>query len=102
MPAFGYNGEIAAGFLLNKKHIGFYPFSGNILPHAKELTGNFSQTKSALHLPLTGPLPAQILRKIIRLRKAEIDGAIKAQGAPRKPRSVKAAKKPAAKKKGRR
>ena len=32
MPAFKVDGKIVAGLLANKKHVGYYPFSGSIFP----------------------------------------------------------------------
>lgn len=74
MPAFKVNGEVIAGLLSNKKHVGYYPFSGSILHlFPKELAG-YSITKSAIHIPIAKPIPKVLVRKLIRARIAQIAG----------------------------
>jgi len=68
MPAFKLNGKIVAGLLANKKHVGFYPFSGSVLKNFKKELANFSQTKSALHVPIDKPLSKSLLTKLIKSR----------------------------------
>ena len=33
MPAFRVTGNIVAGLLANKTYVGYYPFSGSVLPN---------------------------------------------------------------------
>lgn len=68
MPAFKVNGVIVAGLLANKNHVGFYPFSGSVLKNFKNELINFSQTKSALHVPIDKPLTKSLLSKLIKAR----------------------------------
>ena len=68
MPAFKVDGVIVAGLLANKKHVGYYPFSGSILKlFTKELAG-FSTTLSAIHVPVDKPLTKTLLKKLIKAR----------------------------------
>jgi uncharacterized protein YdhG (YjbR/CyaY superfamily) len=68
MPAFKVDDIIVAGLLANKKHVGYYPFSGSILKlFTKELTG-FSTTLSAIHVPVDKPLTKTLLKKLIKAR----------------------------------
>ncbi len=68
MPAFKLDGNIVAGILANKSHIGYYPFSGSVLHlFEKELSG-FKTTKSALHIPVDKPLSKTLLSKLIKAR----------------------------------
>lgn len=68
MPAFKVDGNIVAGLLANKTYVGYYPFSGSVLPHFKSELSNYVTTKSALHIPLDKPLPKTLLKKLIRAR----------------------------------
>ena len=70
MPAFKVDGKIVAGLLSNKKHVGYYPFSGSILHLFSDELEKFSITKSALHVPIDKPLTKTLLRKLIRARRA--------------------------------
>jgi len=68
MPAFKVDGNIVAGILHAKNHVGYYPFSGSILKlFPKELT-QYSITKSAIHVPIDKPLSKTLLTKLIKAR----------------------------------
>lgn len=62
VPAFTYRRVLftVAAF---KNHINFYPTPATLNTFDKELK-DYSTTKSALQLPLTGPLPLDLIRKI--------------------------------------
>ena len=68
MPAFKLDGRVLAGLLANKKHVGYYPFSGSILKLFPEELANFKTTLSAIHVPVDKPLSKTLLRKLIRAR----------------------------------
>ena len=72
MPAFKVDGKIVAGLLANKKHVGYYPFSGSILYLFPDELAKFSTTKSALHVPVDKPLTKTLLSKLIKARLAQI------------------------------
>jgi uncharacterized protein YdhG (YjbR/CyaY superfamily) len=63
-PFFGY-----AAF---KRHIGVLPFSGSFFNGFDEELKPYTRTKSSLHLPYDKPLPAQLIRKLVRARVAAI------------------------------
>lgn len=71
MPAFEVDGKIVAGLLANKKHVGYYPFSGSILYLFPDELAKFSTTKSALHVPMDKPLTKALLNKLINARIRE-------------------------------
>ena len=73
MPAFKIDGEIVAGLLAAKHHVGFYPFSGSTLGGLRRELGVFSTTKSAVHVPVDKPLSQRLVRKLIEARRTEID-----------------------------
>src|SRR5580698_1551468 len=63
-PFFGY-----AAF---KRHIGVLPFSGSFFNSFEEELKPYARTRSSLHLPYDKPLPAQLIRKLVRARVAAI------------------------------
>ena len=68
MPAFKYQGNIVAGILNNKDYVGYYPFSGSVLSVLKNDLGKYSQTKSALHIPIDKGISKSLLKKLIQVR----------------------------------
>ena len=79
MPAFQIeNGIKVAGILANKKHIGYYPFSGNILELFPKETSTLKFTKSALHIPIDKPIESSFINKLIQSRIKEGLGMAKA------------------------
>ena len=71
MPAFKVDGNIVAGLLANKNHVGYYPFSGSVLSNFKKELTKFGHTKSAIHVPIDKPLSKALLRKLIRARLSQ-------------------------------
>jgi uncharacterized protein YdhG (YjbR/CyaY superfamily) len=71
MPAFRLDGTVVAGFRATAKGCSYYPFSGSTLRTlAADLRG-YDQTKSAIHFGPDKPLPATLVRKLIKARIAE-------------------------------
>jgi uncharacterized protein YdhG (YjbR/CyaY superfamily) len=71
MPAFRLDGRVIAGFQATAKGCSYYPFSGTTLQTlAGDLQG-YGKTKSALHFLPDQPLPAALVRKLIKSRIAE-------------------------------
>jgi uncharacterized protein YdhG (YjbR/CyaY superfamily) len=71
MPAFRHDGRVVAGFLATSKGCSYFPFSGTTLSTlAAELRAS-DRTKSALHFDPERPLPASLVRKLLKARIAE-------------------------------
>jgi uncharacterized protein YdhG (YjbR/CyaY superfamily) len=68
MPAFRLNGSIIAGLKAAKNHVGYYPFSGSVLPLFTNELSKYSYTKSAIHVPIDKPLTKSLLKKLIVAR----------------------------------
>ena len=68
MPAFKVDETIVAGLLANKKHVGYYPFSGSILHLFPDELAKYSTTKSAIHIPIDKPLAKGLIKKLIKAR----------------------------------
>jgi uncharacterized protein YdhG (YjbR/CyaY superfamily) len=72
IPAFRLRGAVVAGFSATAKGCSYFPFSGSTLRTlAGDLRG-YEQTKSALHFGPDEPLPAALVRKLIKVRIDEI------------------------------
>jgi uncharacterized protein YdhG (YjbR/CyaY superfamily) len=72
MPFYSYEGKqgIEARlcyFSLMKSDVGFYLRPPVIEAHKDELAGYVS-TKSALHFPLSNPMPVSLIKKLVRAR----------------------------------
>jgi uncharacterized protein YdhG (YjbR/CyaY superfamily) len=68
MPAFKVNGNIVAGLLSNKNHVGYYPFSGTVLNLFPKELSKYTITKSAIHVPIDKPLTKSLITKLIKAR----------------------------------
>ena len=68
MPAFKIDGNVVAGLLSNKSHVGYYPFSGSVVGNLKKDLRKYVTTKSAVHVPVARPLSKTLLRKLIKAR----------------------------------
>jgi uncharacterized protein YdhG (YjbR/CyaY superfamily) len=75
MPAFRHGGRVVAGFLATSKGCSYFPFSGTTLATVAAEVKAYDQTKSALHFDPEHPLPAALVRKLLKARMAETDGA---------------------------
>jgi uncharacterized protein YdhG (YjbR/CyaY superfamily) len=56
---------------VTKKGCSYFPFSGSTLATLRADLRSYSQTKSALHFDPARPLPATLVRKLIKARIAE-------------------------------
>ena len=72
MPAFKVGDHVVAGLLANKKHVGYYPFSGSILQLFSNELEKYSCTKSAIHVPIDKPLPKTLIKKLIKARLSQV------------------------------
>lgn len=68
MPAFKVDGNVVAGILPAKNHVGYYPFSGSVLKLFPKELKNYSSTKSAIHVPVDKPLSKTFITKLIKAR----------------------------------
>jgi uncharacterized protein YdhG (YjbR/CyaY superfamily) len=71
MPAFRVDGRVVAGFQATARGGSFYPFSGSTLDALGDALARFGRTKS-LHFTVDRPLSAALVRKLLRVRMAEI------------------------------
>lgn len=70
MPTFVVDGVPVCGIMAHKRHVGYYPYSGRVLPKFPELMEKYGGTKAALHVPIDKPLPVATIRRLIRARRS--------------------------------
>lgn len=74
LPAFRLNGKAVAAFGATAKHCSFFPMSGTIVAaFQKELEG-FETSKGTIRFQPAKPLPARLIRKLVKARIAEASG----------------------------
>ena len=71
LPAFRLNGELVAGFGASASHCSFYPMSGSTIAALKDELKAYDTSKGAIRFPPDKPLPAALVRKLVKARIAE-------------------------------
>ncbi|MFN8099587.1 MAG: DUF1801 domain-containing protein [Dermatophilaceae bacterium] len=76
MPALVVAGKGVLAIMSTSKHIGLYPYSGNVVQaFAAELAAlGIPTTKGAIQLPDDVDLPAGLLTRIVTMRLGEVGG----------------------------
>lgn len=80
MPAFRYKGALVA-YAAFKDHCSLFPMQASLIDQMKDELGSYRTSKGTLQFPLNKPLPAALLKKMVKLRVAEneIRTAVKAR-----------------------
>ena len=73
IPTFKYKRGLVA-FAAFKDHCSFFPMGSSVLDAFKEELKGFRVSKGTLHFPLDRPLPAALVKKIVRARIAQNEG----------------------------
>ena len=71
VPAFRLNGKFLVAYAAAKNHCAFYP--GAVIKTLKELR-NYDTSKGTIRFPPDKPLPAALVRKLVKLRIAKLRG----------------------------
>ena len=71
IPAFRLDGRVVAGFAATAKGCSYFPFSGSTLRTLAKELADYDQTKSSLHFDPSRPLPATLVKKLVKARIAE-------------------------------
>ena len=82
MPAFIQDKPIA-GYAASTSHCSYYPMSGAVTSALRAELERYETSKGAIRFPIGRPLPATLIRKLVKARLAEI-----AAGVPRKTRAA--------------
>jgi uncharacterized protein YdhG (YjbR/CyaY superfamily) len=75
LPAFRLNGRPIAAFAAAAKHCAYYPMSGSVVAALKEELKDYETSKGAIRFQPDKPLPAALVRKLIKARIAEVSNA---------------------------
>lgn len=70
MPAFRYKGGLVA-YAAFKQHCSFFPMQASLIDDMKEELKNYRTSKGTLQFPLDKPLPASLVKKMVKARIAE-------------------------------
>lgn len=86
VPAMRYKGKTVVGFGAARSHVALYVMFGDALRVLKRELAGFDASERVLRFTPARPLPAALVRKIVRHRLAEIDAQTAAAASPRSPR----------------
>lgn len=70
MPAFYFNGPLV-GFAAFAHHCSFFPMSGSALEEFAEELAGYSTSKGTIRFPVDKPLPAALVKKLVKARIAQ-------------------------------
>jgi uncharacterized protein YdhG (YjbR/CyaY superfamily) len=70
IPTFNYKGPLV-GFAAFSNHCSLFPMSGSVVKAFKNELEGFETSKGTIRFPVDKPLPAALLKKLVRARIAE-------------------------------
>lgn len=73
MPAFRCHGRALVAYAAFKGHCSLFPMQASLIDEMRDELKNYRTSKGTLQFPLEKPLPAALLKKIIRARVREND-----------------------------
>ncbi|HET7010751.1 MAG TPA: DUF1801 domain-containing protein [Anaerolineales bacterium] len=72
LPAFRLEGRPLVCYQASRNHCSFYPMSPAVIQaHTRELKG-YDQSKGTIRFTPSKPLPASLIRKLVRARMVEL------------------------------
>ena len=66
VPGFRFNGRLLCSYAASAKHCAFYP--GSIVQQFKKELKKYDAAKGTIRFPANEPLPATLVKKIIKAR----------------------------------
>lgn len=73
LAAFCLDGKPLAGFAAAANHCAYYPMSGSIVDAYKDELKDYETSKGTIRFQTDKPLPAALVRKLVKARIAEIE-----------------------------
>jgi uncharacterized protein YdhG (YjbR/CyaY superfamily) len=74
LAAFRLDGRPLVAFGATKSHCAFYPMSGATVEAHKDDLADYETSKGTIRFPADKPLPAALVRKLVKARIAENEG----------------------------
>jgi uncharacterized protein YdhG (YjbR/CyaY superfamily) len=74
MAALKYRRKPLLAFLAAKQHLSIFPFSSEVVEAVRDRLAGFELSKGTIRFTADAPPPDQVVRDIVRRRRAEIDG----------------------------
>ncbi len=71
IPAFRLDGRLVAGFSASARHCSFFPMSGSTVETLQDELAGYETSKGTIRFAADRPLPAALVRKLVRARIAE-------------------------------
>jgi uncharacterized protein YdhG (YjbR/CyaY superfamily) len=75
LPAFHYKGALVA-YAAFKNHCSFFPMQASLIDQMKEELSAYRTSKGTLQFSPDKPLPATLVRKMVKARAAENDARV--------------------------
>jgi uncharacterized protein YdhG (YjbR/CyaY superfamily) len=72
MPAFRLKGKLIAGFRAAANHCSFHPMSGATVATLRAELEDYDTSPGTIRFPASAPLPASLVRKLVKARIAEL------------------------------
>jgi uncharacterized protein YdhG (YjbR/CyaY superfamily) len=73
LAAFRWNGRPLVAFGAGKNHYAFYPMSGGIVRSFQDQLKGFETSKGTIRFSTDKPLPAALVKKLVKARLAELE-----------------------------
>src|SRR5262249_55135186 len=73
LPAFRLNGKLLVCFRAAANHCAFHPMSGSVVESLKNDLKNYDTSKGTIRFDPDRPLPATLVKKLVKTRIAEIN-----------------------------
>lgn len=70
MPSFRYKGGLV-GYAAFKQHCSFFPMSGRVVEEFADELKPYKTSKGTIQFPVDKPLPAALVRKMVKARIAQ-------------------------------
>jgi uncharacterized protein YdhG (YjbR/CyaY superfamily) len=74
VPALMHSGKPLIGFHAGKTFLSVYPYSGDVVTALRERLPGLETTSGSVHFSVGEPLTDDVIRTMVELRIAEIDG----------------------------
>ena len=74
MAALKYKGKPLLGFAAAKRHLSIFPFSPPVIDEVRDRLSGFELSKGTIRFAVDKPLADDVIRDVVMLRAAEIDG----------------------------